>query len=58
DEALECKRTGESKNILFLLCGHGFFDMSAYENYLSGKMVDYAYPEEEVRAAMASIPAV
>ncbi|MBI2964731.1 MAG: TrpB-like pyridoxal phosphate-dependent enzyme, partial [Chloroflexi bacterium] len=47
DEALECKRTGESKNILFLLCGHGFFDMSAYENYLSGKMVDYAYPEEE-----------
>jgi tryptophan synthase beta chain len=58
DEALECKRTGEAKNILFLLCGHGYFDMSAYENYLSGKMVDYAYPEEEVKAAMASIPAV
>jgi tryptophan synthase beta chain len=58
DEALECKRTGEAKNILFLLCGHGHFDMSAYENYLSGKMVDYAYPEEEVKAAMASIPAL
>jgi len=58
DEALACKKTGEKKNILFLLCGHGHFDMSAYDNYLTGKMVDYAYPEEEVRKAMAAIPAV
>ncbi|MBM3956580.1 MAG: TrpB-like pyridoxal phosphate-dependent enzyme [Gemmatimonadetes bacterium] len=56
DEALKCKRTGERKNILFLLCGHGHFDMSAYDNYFSGRMVDYAYPEEEIRKAMAAIP--
>ncbi|MBI4220927.1 MAG: TrpB-like pyridoxal phosphate-dependent enzyme, partial [Chloroflexi bacterium] len=58
DEALECKRTGDRKNILFLLCGHGHFDMSAYDNYFSGKMVDYAYPEDEVKKAMAGVPAV
>ena len=38
DEALECKRTGVEKTILTLLSGHGFFDMKAYENYLSGTM--------------------
>jgi tryptophan synthase beta chain len=58
DEALKCKQTGEKKNILFLLCGHGHFDMSAYDNYFSGKMVDYAYPEEEIKKAMAAIPKV
>jgi tryptophan synthase beta chain len=39
DEALKCKETGEAKVILFNLSGHGHFDMSAYENYLDGKMV-------------------
>lgn len=39
DEALKCKETGEAKVILFNLSGHGHFDMSAYENYLDGKIV-------------------
>lgn len=38
DEALVCKKTGEKKVILFNLSGHGFFDMSAYQDYLAGKM--------------------
>ena len=38
DEALECKKTGEAKTILFNLSGHGLFDMSAYDNYLSGNI--------------------
>jgi tryptophan synthase beta chain len=38
DEALECKKTGEAKVILFNLSGHGHFDMSSYDNYLSGKI--------------------
>ena len=58
DEALACKESGESKTILFLLCGHGHFDMAAFDEYLSGKLVDYAYPEEEVRKALASLPEV
>ena len=56
DEALICKETGEEKVILFNLSGHGHLDMSAYDNYLSGEMVDYAYPEEEIAEAMKSVP--
>lgn len=56
DEALVCKETGEEKVILFNLSGHGHLDMSAYDNYLSGEMVDYAYPAEEIAKAMESVP--
>jgi tryptophan synthase beta chain len=52
DEALKCKETGEEKTILFLLCGHGYFDMQAYDDYLSGKLLPYEYPEEKVQQAM------
>jgi tryptophan synthase beta chain len=38
DRALECRKTGEVKTILFNLSGHGHFDMSAYDSYFSGKM--------------------
>ena len=48
DEALKCRETGEAKNILFNLCGHGYFDMSAYDAYLAGELEDYSYPREEV----------
>ena len=58
DEALRCKETGESKTILFLLCGHGYFDMAAYDAYLSGKLQDYEYPEAKVKEALASLPQV
>ena len=58
DEALKCKETGESKNILFNLCGHGYFDMSAYDSYLAGRLEDYSYPREEVEAALAGLPEV
>jgi tryptophan synthase beta chain len=56
DKALECKESGDEKVILFNLSGHGYFDMSAYDNYLSGKLVDYAYPEEKIRESMDRIP--
>ncbi|MGB9713428.1 MAG: TrpB-like pyridoxal phosphate-dependent enzyme [Candidatus Bathyarchaeales archaeon] len=52
DEALKCKKTGEKKTILFLLCGHGYFDMQAYSDYLSGKLPPYEYPTEKVEEAM------
>jgi tryptophan synthase beta chain len=58
DEALKAKGAGESKTILFGLCGHGHFDLSAYENYLAGNLEDYAYPQEEVDAALEELPAV
>lgn len=52
DEALRCKKTGEEKVILFLLCGHGYFDMQAYSDYFSGKLPPYEYPTEKVKEAM------
>ncbi|MFC1967760.1 TrpB-like pyridoxal-phosphate dependent enzyme, partial [Chloroflexota bacterium] len=58
DEALKCKETGESKVILMNHSGHGHFDMAAYEAYLSGKLTDYAYPEDMVKAALAGLPEV
>ena len=58
DEALKCKETGESKTILLAHSGHGHFDMAAYDAYLSGKLVDYEYPEEKVKEALANLPDV
>ena len=56
DEALLAKETGEEKNILFHLCGHGHLDLSAYDEYLSGNMVDYSLPDAEIAEAMESLP--
>ncbi len=58
DEALKCKETGESKAILLAFSGHGHFDLAAYDAYLSGQLEDYAYPEEEIQKALASLPQV
>jgi tryptophan synthase beta chain len=43
DEALAAKEEGRGRTILFCLSGHGHFDLSAYENYLSGKLADVHY---------------
>ena len=58
DEALAAREAGEARVILFNLCGHGHFDLSAYERYLTGELEDYEYPREKVEAALASLPAV
>jgi len=56
--AKKCKETGEKKVILFNLSGHGHFDMGAYEQYFSGKLEDYEYPEKEIRKAEEELPKV
>jgi tryptophan synthase beta chain len=55
DEALRCKNTGEEKVILFLLCGHGYFDMQAYDEYFNGKLLPYEYPTEKVAESMQKL---
>lgn len=45
DEALRCKKTGAKKVIVFNNCGHGLLDLSAYDEYNKGKLVDWE-PEE------------
>jgi tryptophan synthase beta chain len=58
DEALDAKAKGEKRVILFNFSGHGNFDMAAYQSYLGGQLMDYEYPQEEIRKAMLSLPKV
>ncbi len=58
DEALDAKKKGEKRVILFNLSGHGHFDLSAYQAYLSGKLENYAYPVEAIKEAMKDLPQV
>jgi len=58
DEAIAAREAGEQRVILFNLCGHGHFDLSAYERYLAGTLEDFEYPRERVEAALAGLPQV
>jgi tryptophan synthase beta chain len=58
DEALDAKKKGEKRVILFNLSGHGHFDLGAYEAYMSGKLEDYDYPAEAVKVAMEKLPKI
>ncbi|MCM8784501.1 MAG: TrpB-like pyridoxal phosphate-dependent enzyme [Candidatus Omnitrophica bacterium] len=51
-------KKNEDKCIVFNYSGHGFFDLSAYDNYLEGKLQDYAYPEEKIKEALGKLPKV
>jgi tryptophan synthase beta chain len=55
DEAIEAREEGRARVILFCLSGHGHFDLSAYENYLSGNLVDYEHPGLAIEKALAGI---
>jgi tryptophan synthase beta chain len=58
DEALKCKESGEAKTILIAHSGHGHFDLSAYDAYLSGKLQDFALPDMEIKKALAELPEI
>jgi tryptophan synthase beta chain len=58
EEALKAKEAGEERVILFNLCGHGHFDMLAYDNYFAGNLQDYALPDEAIVAAQERLPQV
>lgn len=58
DGALKCKKTGEGKILLFNASGHGYLDLSAYDQFHEGKLPDYEYPAELVRESMKTLPKV
>lgn len=58
DEALKAKEEGKEKVILFNLSGIGFLDLSSYDEYLSGKLVDYEYPEEKIKESLERLPKI
>jgi tryptophan synthase beta chain len=57
-EALAAKEAGDERVILFNLCGHGHFDMTAYNAYLGGELSDYEYPQEQIDKSLQSLPQV
>ena len=57
-EARAAKEAGDERVILFNLCGHGHFDMSAYDAYLGGQLTNYEYPQAAIERAMAELPPV
>lgn len=54
-EANKCKEEGVSRTILFNLCGHGYFDMQAYDDYLEGKLVRHEITTEEIQNSLAEL---
>ena len=54
-EAEKCKKEGKSKTILFNLCGHGNFDMKAYDDYFDGKIVKHELSQTEIDASIAKL---
>ncbi len=58
DEALKAKEEGIAKSIVLNLSGHGQMDLTAYDNYLSGKMEDYAPSDEEIQASLKTLPSL
>ena len=47
-EAQKCKETGEQKVILFNLSGHGLIDMTAYDQYINGDLVNYTVTDADI----------
>ncbi|MCB1175514.1 MAG: TrpB-like pyridoxal phosphate-dependent enzyme [Leptospiraceae bacterium] len=54
-EAKRAKEEGVSKTILFNLCGHGHFDMSAYDAYFSGKLEEHELTEAEINSSLSEL---
>src|SRR3546814_9050895 len=57
-EVNKAKKEGVSKTILFNLCGHGFVDMTAYQDYFDGKLHDHSFTDEELTAELANLEAL
>jgi tryptophan synthase beta chain len=55
DEANKAKEEGKEKVILFNWSGHGLMDLTGYDAYLSGKLVDYPLPEEVMKKSLEAI---
>jgi tryptophan synthase beta chain len=56
EEANAATEAGEERVILFNLCGHGHFDLSAYDAYIEGGLEDFELGEGALRASLAKVP--
>ena len=58
DEALDAREKGEKRVILFNLSGHGFLDLSAYDQYLHNGMINGKLPDEQLEGITDRLPKV
>jgi tryptophan synthase beta chain len=58
DEALEAKELGEERVIVFNLSGHGYFDLTAYQEYMEGGLKNYQHPQKAIDKALQNLPVV
>jgi tryptophan synthase beta chain len=58
DEALAAREAGEERVILFNLCGHGHFDMQAYDDFNNGRLPEVEFDPAEEEAALTHLPEV
>ena len=54
-EAIKCKEEGITRTILFNLCGHGNFDMAAYDDYFQGNLVKHEVTTDDINASLAAL---
>lgn len=54
-EAEQANEAGDNRTILFNLCGHGHFDLSAYEDFVQGKLKDHVLDEAVLKKSIASV---
>ncbi len=54
-EANKAKEEGKSKTILFNLCGHGYLDMQAYDDFMAGKLQDHHLTEEQLKSGLRKL---
>ena len=55
---MKCRESGEKKVILFNLSGHGLIDMSAYDRYLNGDLINYSLDTDAIRQNLADLPEI
>ena len=58
DEAMQCKKTGEEKTIVFGLTGTGYFDMMSYKTFHNGEMSDFVPTDEELATYRSKLPII
>lgn len=55
NEALKAKEEGKKKVILFNLSGHGFVDMSAYDQFLAGDLTNHVVSDEDISKFLTEV---
>ena len=52
------RREKKAGCIVFNFSGHGLLDLSAYDKYLAGELVNYAYPQSSIKKSLKDLPKI